>query len=73
MAIVLELLLKNQRRYGYDVIQEVGRSPKKKSGLRDGALYPTLKRMGAGWSLTSKNIASWKKKKELLFKSRKIE
>ena len=46
-TIVLNLLAENQRMYGYEITQEVGKLSDGKIQLTWGALYPTLHKLEA--------------------------
>lgn len=51
-AIVLELLSKQQRMYGYEISQRVKELSEGKIQLKDGSLYPALQKMTADGLLT---------------------
>lgn len=51
-AIVLELLSKQDRMYGYEISQRVKELSEGKIQLKDGSLYPALQKMTADGLLT---------------------
>lgn len=51
-AIVLELLSKQDRMYGYEISQKVRELSDGKIQLKDGSLYPALQKMTADGLLT---------------------
>ncbi|MBL7852213.1 MAG: helix-turn-helix transcriptional regulator [Cyclobacteriaceae bacterium] len=53
-AIVLELLSKQDRMYGYEISQRVKELSDGKIQLKDGSLYPALQKMTADGLLTFK-------------------
>jgi len=63
-AIVLNLLSENGRMYGYEIFSRVKQMTDKKILLKDGSLYPALKKLTAlGFLTTEEETVSGRKRK----------
>ena len=63
-TIVLNLLAKNNRMYGYEIFSTVKNLTDEKILLKDGSLYPTLKKLTKkGLLTTEEEIVSGRKRK----------